>query len=55
MVKLLHTIRIAATLTLARTFGTYEHSVWNGEFNYARYAWRGKSWAIPTSPIEECE
>lgn len=45
--KLSRTIKIAATMALARTFGTYEHSGWNGEFDYCRYTWRGKSWVIP--------
>lgn len=51
--KLLSTMRILATLFMARTFGHYEVSVWNGEFGFARYHWRGRTWAFPTSPIEE--
>lgn len=51
--KLTSTTRLCATLFMARMFGRYEHSGWNGEFEYARYSWRGQSWAIPTSPIEE--
>ena len=53
MSKLLNTTRLCATLFLARTFGRYEHTVWNGEFEYHRYAWRGQSWAFPVSPIEQ--
>jgi hypothetical protein len=53
MSKLASTARIVVTLFMARTFGRYEHSVWNGEFHYARYHWRGRSWAIPTSHIED--
>ena len=52
MSKLLSTTRLCATLFLARTFGRYEHTVWNGEFEYHRYSWRGKVWAFPASPIE---
>lgn len=50
--KLFGTIHILSCLALARTFGEYRHSGWNGEFNYARYTWRGKQWIIPTGPVE---
>jgi hypothetical protein len=53
MKKHLQTLRIAFTLIMARTFGEYKHSGWNGDFHYARYKWRGKEWCIPTSPYEE--
>ena len=53
MRKLLSTIRIAGTLAMARTFGRYEHSGWNGEFSYARYRFAGRSWVIPTGPADE--
>lgn len=53
MAKLANTLKLCATLFMARTFGKYEHTVWNGEFDYARYTWRGRSWAFPTSPIDE--
>lgn len=53
MKKLLNTLRILFTLMLARTFGTYEHTVWDGKMSYARYQWRGKVWAFPTEPIED--
>ena len=52
MWKLVNTLELCITMFLARTFGRYEHSVWNGEFEYARYSWRGKVWAFPTCPIE---
>lgn len=55
MNKLLSTLRISLTLILARTFGDYECSVWDGKFSYARYKWRGKIWAFPTSSIDEEE
>jgi len=50
--KIWSTLSIACRLVLARTFGEYQHSVWNGEFSYARYRWRGNDWAFPVSPIE---
>jgi hypothetical protein len=49
--KFMSTIRIAATLVMARTFGRYEHSVCDLDHEYARYHWRGRSWAFPTSHI----
>lgn len=49
--KAFSTIRILFNLGMARTFGHYRHSVWNGQFDYAVYEWRGKEWAIPTTPI----
>jgi hypothetical protein len=51
--KLCSTLRIATTLILARTFGHYEHSEFNGEFNLAKYKYHGKYWAFPTSPYEQ--
>lgn len=53
--KLRGTIRICFILFMARTFGRYEHSGFNGEFEYRRYRWRGDSWCIPTKPYEEYE
>jgi hypothetical protein len=51
--KLAGTLRIATTLILARTFGRYEVSIWDGGVSYARYHWRGKVWAFPTTPIDD--
>lgn len=51
--KLASTARIVATLAMARTFGTYEITVFDGELTYAKYRWRGQTWAIPTGPMEE--
>ena len=51
--KLLSTLRILFTLGMARTFGHYRHSEWNGELDYAIYEWRGKMWAIPTGPFDD--
>ncbi len=50
--KLRGTIGLLANLLMARTFGTYQHTVRGGSFSYAEYRWRGQSWAIPTTPIE---
>jgi len=50
--KLLQTLKIALTLVLARTFGRYLYSGWNGDFDYAKYEWRGKVWCFPISPVE---
>lgn len=53
MMKLASTLRIAATLILARTFGRYVYSVGGaGEPDYAVYHWRGKRWCFPTAPLE---
>lgn len=49
--KLLSTCRILLNLGMARTFGRYLHSEWNGEMDYAVYEWRGRTWAFPTSPL----
>lgn len=51
--KLLRTLSILSKLGMARMFGEYVHSGWNGQCEYARYRWRGKEWIIPTSPIDE--
>ena len=53
MRKLISTLRIAATLIAARTFGRYIHSGWNGVHEYSRYKWRGKVWTIPLTPNDE--
>lgn len=50
MKKLFSTLKICTTLFMARTFGEYKHSGWNGEFEYARYIWKGEDWIIPTGP-----
>jgi hypothetical protein len=50
--KLASTIHILACLFAAKTFGEYESGGWNGEIDYCRYRWRGKSWIIPTSAVD---
>lgn len=51
--KLRSTLRICAALFLARTFGDYRHTIWNGDFEYAVYNWRGDMWAVPTKAMED--
>lgn len=51
--KLRGTLGILANLGLARTFGAYQYSGWNGEVNFARYHWRGRDWLIPTGPTAD--
>lgn len=53
MQKLISTFRILFALGMARTFGTYVHDCWNGEFDYAVYDWRGKRFAFPKSAMED--
>lgn len=50
--KLVSTARILFALGMARTFGEYVHSVYDGELDCAVYKWRGRSWVIPTGPKE---
>ena len=52
MRKLWGTACILTNLGMARMFGEYVHSVGGYvEFEYARYRWRGREWAIPTTAI----
>ena len=53
MKKLFNTIGVCFTLFLARTFGTYIESGWNGIHDYAIYKWRGKSYTFPLSENDE--
>lgn len=52
MSRLLGTIKICACLFMARTFGDYLHSGWDGVIEYHRYAWRGEEWIIPKGPVD---
>lgn len=45
--KLANTLRILFVLGMARTFGDYIHSAWNGECDVAVYRWHGKEWTFP--------
>lgn len=49
--KLGRTIAMLSRLFMARMFGEYQHSGWNGSISYARYSWHGKDWIIPTSAV----
>jgi len=51
--KLFRVSRMLCCLFMAQMFGSYRHSAWNGEINYAEYYWRGSIWQIPTSPVED--
>lgn len=52
--KLRKTLNILSCLFLARMFGEYIHSVGGHDTaDYAVYRWSGKTWMIPTGPIEE--
>lgn len=51
--KLASTTRIVTTLFMARTFGKYVHTIGGCDFDYAVYRWRGKTWAVPTTTLED--
>ena len=53
LLKLGCTLRLATTLILARTFGRYIHSGWDGRHDYAKYEWRGRYWYIPTASASD--
>jgi hypothetical protein len=50
--KLGRTVGMLFCLFMARMFGEYRHSGWDGAISYARYTWRGKEWIIPTSAVD---
>lgn len=51
--KLIKTLRMCYCMAMAQTFGEYQHSVGGyASPDYAVYKWRGKTWAIPTKPME---
>lgn len=52
MRKFTNTLGIAARIVLARTFGQYVHSGWDGTRDYCKYKWREQVFLIPTSPDE---
>ena len=52
MCKLINSLGIATRLVLARTFGEYVHSGWDGTRDYCKYRWRGRVYLIPTSHDE---
>ena len=53
--KFFHTLRVCAGIIMARTFGTYLHSGWDGDRDFCIYEWRGRKYYIPTiSRVYEC-
>lgn len=50
--KLCRTVSLLSKFLMARMFGEYVHSGWNGQVSFARYRWRGEEWLIPTGPLE---
>ena len=55
MRKFFQTLRIAATLVMARTFGRYVHSGWDGYHDFSKYEWRGRVWHVPLGPDDRGE
>ena len=53
--KLFNTLKIVIILALARTFGHYHRSGWNGYYHYAVYTWRDKTWVFPTTSMKDGE
>ena len=51
--KFVSSVCICSTLLLARTFGRYVHTIFDGRLTYAEYEWRGQRYAIPTEPLKE--
>lgn len=51
--KLISTVQIISTLFMARMFGKYVRSIGGYGFDYAVYRWRGKTYAFPTTTMEE--
>lgn len=50
--KFIQTIGLAVTLTMARTFGRYVHSIGGYEqADFAIYEWRGRRWCFPLTPL----
>jgi hypothetical protein len=50
--KLGRTLGMLTCLFMARMFGQYRHSGWDGVISYARYSWFGYEWIFPTSAVE---
>lgn len=49
------TLAICARIIMARTFGDYVHSGWNGQSDYCRYRWRGNDYFIQLTPAKPTE
>lgn len=54
-VKFVRTLGICGRALMARTFGEYIHSGWNGQCDYARYRWRGHDYFIQITPAKPTE
>ena len=52
MRKLWHTLKLASCMVMARMFGEYQNSGWDGNVDFAIYHWRGRSWFIPLGAID---
>ena len=53
--KFRSTLGICARIIMARTFGQYVHSGWNGQNDYARYRWRDRDYFIQITPAKPTE
>jgi hypothetical protein len=53
--KFWSTLCICGRIIMARTFGQYVHSGWNGDCDYARYRWRGHDYFIQITPAKPSE
>lgn len=51
--KFFKTVRIVFVLLMARTFGSYKFSGWNGHCHYCVYEFWGKVWFVPLSDYTE--
>jgi hypothetical protein len=49
------TLCICGGIVMARTFGEYVYSGWNGQNAFARYRWRGHDYFIQTAPEKPTE
>lgn len=56
--KFASSVRVAWCSLMARTFGVYVHSGWDGVNEYSQYRWRDQEWRIPTfmfyEPLTSC-
>jgi len=52
MSKLWHTLKMCACMAMARTYGEYINSGWDGQCDFSVYLWRGRYWFIPLGPME---
>lgn len=50
--KFKSTLAICGRILMARTFGKYAHSGWNGQNDYALYRWRDRDYFIQITPAK---